>query len=427
MFFGNRKIRKSTYLFYDCEFQEDGSDLLLVSAKNPNFVPFIGKSFKKSAWDLISKADITCGEKHDKVYGYFLNHLEKGNTDFDEMDSNILLDNDEFIKFQSYHSVYLNESKSIRVSTSRHSGRSVRHAGASYGIGDSISVSESFDEIKTVDIGQITITNKRFIFSGEKKSVDIDIKKITSITPFSDAIKLQRKNKQKVEYFTNIDHYIFTREYAGEVYFFMMDGYMIKALIESSLSGLKYISELQLFEAQSIPKLENKTNNSLKSFKYEDINLKYSDSWSKVQNEGNHLFTIKNNNSTILLSIEKFIGTKENFKGKILNEFEKMKFRNFGFTDIKINGIDMFTISTLTYFNDMLFENIYTYFYHNNNWFYVLLTHNFHSDAKNDYFDLIRSITIDSIVPTDKINFCPNCGTKIEHDGNFCMNCGFKL
>ena len=26
-----------------------------------------------------------------------------------------------------------------------------------------------------------------------------------------------------------------------------------------------------------------------------------------------------------------------------------------------------------------------------------------------------------------KMNFCPNCGTQIEHEGNFCQNCGAKL
>lgn len=390
--------RKKNYLMYDCEFQEDGSNLLLISAKNRNFAPFIGKSFARDIWDMISKADVTCDMKHYEMHNYLLDHLKKGNTVFDQLESNILLKKDEYVKFQSFNSVELFESRSVRVSKSAHSGRRSRNMGISYGIGNSVSVSESFDELKKVDVGQITITNKRFIFSGAKKSVDVDIKKITSITPYTDGIKLQRKNKQKVEYFVNLDHYVFTREWGGETYLFFLDGDMVKALIESSLDEYRYISDLQKFEAQSIPRICN-NDADFKSWNNDDISFKYPSSWTSKNLDGS-IFNIINNRDNYFCEISVFKDdlskVNEDPKNKVLNTFENLKFNLAGVNDIKINDIDMVVASALAYTDGVLREMIFSYFIHNNICFYIRMHHKFYSNAKNEYFELLNSINIDS-------------------------------
>jgi hypothetical protein len=418
------------------EFQANGSNYLLVSTRNPVFQPYIGCSWKLEAWQLLDSADISHGPKHDRIYGYLIDHLQKGNRVFTIGDSNLLLDSDEFIKYQSPHSVHLNEARAVRVSNSRHVGSRVRggYMGASYGVGASQSISQSYDEIRTVDVGQITVTNKRLVFSGEKKSVNVDFKKIISITPYSDGIKLERKGKQKVEYFTNLDDYIFTREHGGEIYFFSFDGNMLKALVEGSLDGLKHISNLQLYDAQSVPKPRKLSSGILESFEYDDMKLEYSKSWKRVEGTGNNILSLEKDIDGVHCSInitkEEKIDNMEFFKSSMVNVHKRANMSTFGFTDIKVNGIDMSTISLLVYKNGILVESIFTYFSNDENMFSASLVHDLYGSAKDDYFNLINSIKIDSISPEDNGyggRFCYNCGAEIEPDSKFCINCGLKL
>ena len=85
-------------------------------------------------------------------------------------------------------------------------------------------------------IGIEPLPRASIIFSGAKRSIDVIISQITGITPYKDAIKLQRKNKQKPEYFSNINNYAFNYNWNDDTYFFFINGQIIKALIEGGLN-----------------------------------------------------------------------------------------------------------------------------------------------------------------------------------------------
>jgi hypothetical protein len=59
--------------------------------------------------------------------------------------------------------------------------------------------------LRNIDQGTLTLTNKRLVFSGTKRTINIDLRKILSVEPYSDSIVLRRESKEKTQYFTGID------------------------------------------------------------------------------------------------------------------------------------------------------------------------------------------------------------------------------
>lgn len=98
--------------------------------------------------------------------------------------------------------ISLLEPRAVRVSTGTYGGPSFRVAkGVYFRVGGFRAQSESHEEIRTIDKGTLSLTNKRLVFSGSKRTSVVDLKKIVSIEPYSDGISIKRSNKQKIEYF----------------------------------------------------------------------------------------------------------------------------------------------------------------------------------------------------------------------------------
>ena len=109
------------------------------------------------------------------------------------------------VPFLSLNSVMLKEPRAVRVTHGGHAGPRIRVAkGISFGLGTFGAKSESQEEIREIDRGNLFLTNKRLIFSGTKRSTNIRLKKIVSINPFDNGIALRRDGKQKTEYFVGL-------------------------------------------------------------------------------------------------------------------------------------------------------------------------------------------------------------------------------
>lgn len=127
--------------------------------------------------------------------------------------------------------VALMEPRAVRTSSGGYGGASVRIAkGVTIHSGRTASKSESHDEIKVIDTGDLLITNQRVIFLGHNRTTNIDIKKIIAITSQQDTIQIQRSNKQKAEYFTNVQS---TQPVSidGRDYSIDIDGELLRKLI----------------------------------------------------------------------------------------------------------------------------------------------------------------------------------------------------
>lgn len=75
--------------------------------------------------------------------------------------------------------------------------------GVSIGGGKGVPVKEEY--IATLDTGRLTLTNKRLIFAGERKSTTIQLSKLATIDRYSDAIDLSKEGALKKTMFVNID------------------------------------------------------------------------------------------------------------------------------------------------------------------------------------------------------------------------------
>lgn len=88
--------------------------------------------------------------------------------------------------------------------------RAVRHYGGTSlrvakGVRIHMGQSESHQEMRQIDNGYLTLTNKRLIFSGEKRSSNIDLRKIMNVTIYLDGFKVNIENRQKPQFFATKD------------------------------------------------------------------------------------------------------------------------------------------------------------------------------------------------------------------------------
>ena len=141
--------------------------------------------------------------------------------------------------YLSLPNITLSEPRAVRVSKSAGTGASFRVAkGMTVHSGGGQSRSVSHDEIMAIDKGTFVITNKRIIFVGSKKSVNIDLKKILAINIFKDGISIQRENKQKIEYFTGTNKSEMDFTLDGRKQTLPLEGYIIRAIILGQIAKL---------------------------------------------------------------------------------------------------------------------------------------------------------------------------------------------
>lgn len=113
------------------------------------------------------------------------------------------------------------EDRAVRKTGGGYGGFGFRvMKGVSFRVGKFGATGESHMERRHIDTGNVFVTNKRFIFVGSSKSIDVPLNKVLSVEPFSDGVGIARSNKQKTEYFLGFN------------------GLIIKAIIEGAIKNL---------------------------------------------------------------------------------------------------------------------------------------------------------------------------------------------
>ena len=135
-----------------------------------------------------------------------------------------------------FSGITLMEPRAVRQTRGGYAGPTIRVAkGVSFRMGSVAARSESHEELRNIDQGTLVLTNKRLIFIGSKRTTNIDLGKIISITAYKDGIASQRENKQKTEYFTGIDHHTLNFTINGRSHTVPFTGLIMKAAIEGKI------------------------------------------------------------------------------------------------------------------------------------------------------------------------------------------------
>ena len=189
-------------------------------------------------WINIADGGISDAKQKEQDVNSWLEDASNGKVTFSDTNSPVLLKkNERALLFWSDISLW--EPRMVRQTKGSYGGQTLRAAkGVSFKVGTFSSHSESHEELRTVDQGILTLTNKRLVFTGSKRTNNIDLNKIISIEPYKDGIASRRENKQKTEYFIGINRANLNITSNGHAYTVPVSGMVLKCIIEGLIKQL---------------------------------------------------------------------------------------------------------------------------------------------------------------------------------------------
>jgi hypothetical protein len=180
-------------------------------------------------WRNIAYGGMSDVKQKEADIEYWMTQLKEGNIPIRfGGQSPIILKKKEELIF-ALPNISLLEPRAVR--TGGYGGPSVRLAkGLYFRVGGF--KAESHEEVRNIDQGTLTLTNKRLVFSGTKRTININLDKVISVEPYSDGIALRRSGKEKTQYFTNINQSKLTITVSSRVYEESFSGLILMYLIE---------------------------------------------------------------------------------------------------------------------------------------------------------------------------------------------------
>ena len=187
------------------------------------------QSLTEREWKNIAYGGMSDAKQKEVDMEYWMTQLKEGNISVCmEGETPIILKKNEELQLV-LPNVSLLEPRVVR--SGGYGGPSLRVAkGVYFRLGGFRA--ESHEELRSIDQGILTLTNKRLVFSGAKRTINIDLRKIVSIEPYSDGIALRREGKEKTQYFTGIDQAKLTITVDDRVYEEPFSGLILMYLIE---------------------------------------------------------------------------------------------------------------------------------------------------------------------------------------------------
>ncbi|OYT32470.1 hypothetical protein B6U93_01685 [Candidatus Woesearchaeota archaeon ex4484_78] len=182
--------------FCKAQFKKTGEKSFKLSVKNCSDeyadYQYANCDFSLNEWNTIALTGKTLREN-------ILEQFRRGdvpNLSEKEIKSPVALKSKEHFIWVEQSQLY--EPRAVR----NYKGGSVRVAKGAY---IHLGQAESHQEMRHIDNGFLTLTNKRLIFSGGQRSSNIDLKRIINITVYSDGFKVNIENRQKPQFFATND------------------------------------------------------------------------------------------------------------------------------------------------------------------------------------------------------------------------------
>ena len=133
--------------------------------------------------------------------------------------------------------VTLKEPRSVRTTYGGGGGPSFRIAkGVYFRTGGFAARSESHEEIKAIDSGTLTLTNRRVVFAGKKRTINFSLGKIVGMEPYRDGIAISRDGKQRTEYYTGLDTVHMTVSAGGRSHIVPLSGVILMCMVQGLIN-----------------------------------------------------------------------------------------------------------------------------------------------------------------------------------------------
>jgi hypothetical protein len=187
-------------------------------------------------WENIAYGGMSDAKQREMDTECWLTQVREGNIIPQmggEPESQIILKKKEEMVF-AMPNVTLQEPRAVRQTVGGYGGPSFRVTkGVYFRTGGFGAQSESHEEIRVIDLGTLTLTDKRIVFSGAKRTVNIDLRKLVSVEPYRrDGIALRRSDRQKTQYFTGINQAELNIGIDGRTYNEPLSGLILMSMIE---------------------------------------------------------------------------------------------------------------------------------------------------------------------------------------------------
>ncbi|HNR66017.1 MAG TPA: hypothetical protein PKJ95_06985 [Atribacterota bacterium] len=203
---------------------------------NQSWEKYKNKILLPDEWKAVTYGGISNEEQRENDLKEWLTQLKDGNVkiQLSTTSAPVILKKDEKC-YISLPNISLMESRSVR--TGGYAGPNIRITkGVSFRVGGF--KSSSHEELKTIDDGIFSITNKRIIFSGIKRTININFNKIISMEPFKDGFLVNHEGTKKTQYFTGIPEINISLSAYNRTYHEPLSGLMLVCLIEGTIKQL---------------------------------------------------------------------------------------------------------------------------------------------------------------------------------------------
>ncbi len=216
----------------------DGWHLFASEVDNKVWDDYQFKVLTAREWVTIGNGGLSDQKQRVTDIENWLERLSKGilRVSFKGVDTPVILKPNEEILF-ALPDVTLKEPRAVRKSSGGYAGPSFRVAkGVYFRMGRFGSSSESHQEIRDIDRGILTVTGERLIFSGNMKTVNVDLRKLVQIDPFTDGLALHREGREKTQYFVWNENIGQMQLSEGErKYTEPISGMIVKCVIEGTI------------------------------------------------------------------------------------------------------------------------------------------------------------------------------------------------
>ncbi len=222
-------------------FSPEGSGTFRLSGvadrSGPVWKTYGNQTLTGEEWRRIAYGGVSDARQRALDLDYALEEFQKGFVPDLRVESNAVLLKRGERAVAVIPGVTLKEPRSVRKTYGGGGGPSIRIAkGVYFRTGGFASRSESHEEIKEIDSGTLTLTNRRLVFTGRKRTVNVPLGKIVGMEPYRDAVAINRDGKQRTEYYTGIDNVHLTIHVDGRTHVVPLSGVVFMCMVQGIIN-----------------------------------------------------------------------------------------------------------------------------------------------------------------------------------------------